>query len=296
MADESESNQKAKKEEPKHGTDPSIVSEITRRNWVLNIGNATAAFGLIGIAAANKKDTPELPLGLYQPSPDHLSHALMASERFHRIPAGCPTDYVRPRTGPFQSQFFSGPEFAIIRRMTELLLGESVTSADNGQQTVTDEVAQWIDLFVFSSADVREAAVHLDPLHRSLSIAYYGADAVRELETSDPQKICREGFAWLTNTTRARHGVLEFVSLNATDQIAILDTISDKRTDKSYENAGTRFFALLKTEVIRGFYTSKVGLKELDYKGNGFYVRSPGCTRVDIEQTNVLSDPRTRLG
>jgi len=26
-----------------------------------------------------------------------------------------------------------------------------------------------------------------------------------------------------------------------------------------------------------GFYTSKEGLKELDYKGNSFYSVSPGC-------------------
>jgi len=32
----------------------------------------------------------------------------------------------------------------------------------------------------------------------------------------------------------------------------------------------------LKSESIRGFYTSRVGLKELD-KGNSFYVKSSGC-------------------
>jgi hypothetical protein len=28
---------------------------------------------------------------------------------------------------------------------------------------------------------------------------------------------------------------------------------------------------------VRGFYTSQVGLKELDSKGNAFYARSLGC-------------------
>jgi hypothetical protein len=29
--------------------------------------------------------------------------------------------------------------------------------------------------------------------------------------------------------------------------------------------------------LIRGFYTSRLGLKELDYKGNAFYAESPSC-------------------
>ena len=61
-------------------------------------------------------------------------------------------------------------------------------------------------------------------------------------------------------------------------QIAVLESISDARSDKQTENAGTRFFTFLKSEIIRAYYTSQPGLKELDFKGNGFYARSPGCS------------------
>jgi hypothetical protein len=43
------------------------------------------------------------------------------------------------------------------------------------------------------------------------------------------------------------------------------------------ERDAPEFFKLLKAEIIRGFYTSQAGLKEVDYKGNGFYAKSPGC-------------------
>jgi hypothetical protein len=55
--------------------------------------------------------------------------------------------------------------------------------------------------------------------------------------------------------------------------------VSDERADRQSENAGTRLFDFLKFEIIKGFYTSQVGLKELDYKGNAFYARSPGCSK-----------------
>jgi hypothetical protein len=57
----------------------------------------------------------------------------------------------------------------------------------------------------------------------------------------------------------------------------VLGSISDARADKQTGNAGTKFFAYFKPEVIRGYYTSQAGLHELDFKGNSFYARSPGC-------------------
>ena len=168
---------------------------------------------------------------------------------------------------PGPPQFFSPPEFAIIRRMAELIVGEEPNTGIGG------DIARWIDLRVFSSAGARAAATRLDPLHRALAVAYYGAATVHDLESSDPQKICREGLAWV-----AEKG--DFVSLNPDQQIAILDSISDARAGKQSENAGTRFFAYVKSEAIRGFYTSRTGLKELDYKGNAFYASSPGCKQA----------------
>ena len=39
----------------------------------------------------------------------------------------------------------------------------------------------------------------------------------------------------------------------------------------------TRFFTFLKAEAIRAYYTSRHGLRELNYKGNWYYAASPGC-------------------
>jgi len=237
-----------------------------------------AAIGL-GVAAkieAGEQQTTQLPPGLYQPDAEHLSHALMNDGRFHPIPEGCPTDYIRTSSEPFHPQFFSEDEFTVTHRIVELLLGEVSQPGADGREIVSQEVAQWIDLRVSSAAGVREAALHMNSLPRALAAAYFGLHHVNEIETSDPEKICREGLTWIASAAQSRQAQ-DFLSLSTEQQIAILDSISDGRADKENENPGTRFFAFLKGEVIRSFYTSRAGLKELDFKGNAFYARSPGC-------------------
>lgn len=230
---------------------------MNRRDWMLTVGEVAAGLGISNLAPAETRSEPSLPPGLYLPSNEHLGHALA-------------NPLMNPLATPGQSQsgppqFFSQPEFAVITRITELILGEEQGSP------LAKDAAAWIDLYVFSSAGVRTAAVNLDPPHRALALAYYGADSVHQLESSDPQKICRAGLAWL-----AEQG--DFLALDPHGQIALLDSISDTRPQAQSQNAGTRFFRFMKSETIRGFYTSRTGLKELDYKGNSFYASSPGCS------------------
>lgn len=244
-------------------------SDISRRGALVTIGQAAITLGLASSVPAETTASAQLPPGLYQPSSNHLGHALMSSGRFHPVPTDCPTDYIRPRTEPFAPLFFSPAEFTAICRIIQLMLGEVGLLA-------MQEVAEWIDLCVASSAAVRAAAQDLNTLHRALAVAYFGSDKVTQIESSHPEKICREGLAWVADAAR-RHGTGQFVSLTEQQQFAILESISDERSGGGSENPGTRLFAFVKAEVIRGYYTSQAGLKELDFKGNAFYARSPGC-------------------
>jgi hypothetical protein len=243
----------------------------TRRGWLVTIGQATIGLGVARNTEADNGKAVALPAGLYRPSTDHLSHALMSAEQFHPIPPECPTDYLRPSSGPFKPVFFSADEFRVIHRLTQLLLDDP-----SGNSALSQEVAEWIDLRVSSAQGVRHAAGALDPLHHSLAVAFYGSTRVQQLETWDPANISREGLAWVADFAQKQQSN-GFLSLRAEQQTALLETISDQRQDKQNQNAGTRFFDFLKAEVVRGFYTSRAGLKELDFKGNAFYARSPGC-------------------
>jgi len=257
----------------------------TRRQWLLRLGRGVVLTGFSGVAGelaagalttnqAAVSPSPALPPGLFLPSNDHLTHALMSDERFHPVPPGSETDYIRPRTGPFVPQFFSADQFSVVRRLVELVLGEGATSKN---APIADEIAEWIDLIVFNAESVREAVRRLAPEYRVVADHYRGPEAMRRLESADPQKVWREGLEWLTRESQQRFGKA-FLNLAESDQLELLKAASDDRADKTVENAGTRLFELLKTQTLDGFYTSRAGLDEIDYKGNTYHAECPGCT------------------
>lgn len=272
-------------------------NELTRRQWILRLGGTAILVGFSGVVKEAETEAVSatepiasalaaLPPGLYEPSNDHLSHALSSDSRFHPILQGTETDYVRPHSGPYEPQAFSVEEFSNIRRIVELILGEIPDSPNASARGTTDgessvaEVAEWIDLVAFHAAGIRETVRALAPEHRILAIRAYGLAHVERMETADPQKLCREGLEWLENESRRRFGGA-FLSLREPEQIQLLRLVSDDRPDQSRQDAGTRFFQWIKAEIIRGFYTSRAGLNELDYKGNSFNVESPGCRGHD---------------
>lgn len=253
-----------------------MSTPVTRRSALIVIGQATVGAGIAHAFPAETAIPVQLPPGVYLASTDHLGHALMASERYHPIAPECPTDYARPRTDPYRPLFFTPIEFKVIGRLVALMLGESDASGEN---SLCKEVSEWIDLCLAAAATVREAARRISAGHRALAAAYFGADRVNKTETAVPETICREGLAWLASAAASDDGH-DFLALPTERQTAIISSISDMRPDPKTNNAGTRFFTWFKPEVIRGFYTSQAGLRELDYKGNSFYARSPGCDRA----------------
>jgi hypothetical protein len=262
------------------------VAGLSRRDWLLNLGSAVILSGFAGMPGESQQSehtsATALPPGLYTPSIDHVTHALNQDGPFFSIPPGAETQFVRPRSGPFLPQAFSFEEFTVIRRLVELILGEDLKTATAQQAagapaSLYDEVAEWIDLVVFSSPGVRAAARNLTPEQRALAVAYFTSEEpVQELETFEPERICMEGLAWLQQEIQ-RKFFRTFLTAPPATQLELLAAISDSRPDPAVSNAGTLFFAFLKAEAIRGYYTSRWGLKELNYTGNSFYGQSPGC-------------------
>lgn len=238
---------------------------VTRRQWFLQLGGGVVLAGWSGADL----NAAELPPGIYEASRDHLGHALAGNA----VAVGGETELVQLRAATFHPAFFSADENQILECLMALMLGEQRDAA------VIREIAGWIDLTLFDAGAVRTAARVLSPAHRSVAVAYYGAEPVRKLEEFDAQKVTREGIAWIEAHSRRWHGG-SFISRSEPRQLAILEFIADNRQDRATENAGTRFFTYLKERVIDGFYTSKAGLEELGCRGNAFYASPPGCEHL----------------
>jgi len=259
---------------------------LTRREWLVSLGSAVVLSGFPGAPVQGQQEShaagAALPPGLYEPSFDHLSHALAGENPFLPVPLGTETEYLRPRSGPFLPQGFTHEEFSVALRLVEIFLGEDLKNSSGelspgAPASIYDEVAEWIDLVVVSAPGIRKLARSLPADQRSLTVAYFGSEEpVRHLEAFEPERVCHEGIAWLGEESQRRFAKA-FLDIEPDTQLELVQGISDVRTDKSVINAGTRLFDFLKAECIRGYYTSRAGLKELEYKGDTFYSKPPGC-------------------
>lgn len=236
--------------------DDNNSEELSRREWVLRLGEFVALAGISGVVpeAATELLAMEstLPVGVHLLSGNHLIQTQATASKNEN------------KSSSFQPRFFSNEDFRIITRLVEIVLGQ----VDSG---TLSEAARWIDLWFYSGPGIRAAARSLDPLHRALAVAYYGEDSVRRLETDDPQTLARDGIGMLHHFSVEKYG-RGFLEMSAAQQIEL---VSSKAMQS--ESALGKFFEMARREAIRGYYTSADGIKDLNYQGNSYYRECPGC-------------------
>lgn len=100
-------------------------------------------------------------------------------------------------------------------------------------------------------------------------------------ENKDYQLKLGGGLMWLDATCRDRYGDV-YLKCPATKQHEILDLIAYRRNaekDPSLSQ-GISFFSFLRNLTTDGFYTSEIGIKDLQYIGNTYVAEFPGCPPV----------------
>ena len=89
------------------------------------------------------------------------------------------------------------------------------------------------------------------------------------------------GLKWLESTCRARYGKA-YLECSKEQQEEILDLIAYRKSSEKDQGLtlGVEFFSLLRKMTSDGFFTSKIGIKYLGYKGNTYITHFPGCPPV----------------
>jgi gluconate 2-dehydrogenase gamma chain len=89
------------------------------------------------------------------------------------------------------------------------------------------------------------------------------------------------GLRWLDSTCTSRYGKA-YMDCALQQQKEILDLIAYRKNAEQEEglSQGVEFFSLLRNLAADGFFTSKIGIKYLGYKGNTFLTEFPGCPPV----------------
>jgi gluconate 2-dehydrogenase gamma chain len=89
------------------------------------------------------------------------------------------------------------------------------------------------------------------------------------------------GLRWLDSTCTSRFGKA-YLDCALQQQKEILDLIAYRKNAEQEEGLSqdVEFFSLLRNLSADGFFTSKIGIKYLGYKGNTFLTEFPGCPPV----------------
>ena len=100
-------------------------------------------------------------------------------------------------------------------------------------------------------------------------------------ENVDYQKTLGEGLKWLDANCTTRYGKA-WVECAPQQQKEILDLIAYRKNAEHDESLlePVEFFSFLRNFTADGFFTSKIGIKYLGYKGNTFLTEFPGCPPV----------------
>jgi len=163
-------------------------------------------------------------------------------------------DITQIRPTAYRPLFFSAAEYATIERLADIIIPTDETPGASQAG-----VSEFIDLMVS-----RDAA--LQPGFRS-------------------------GLGWLDAQSRKTFGN-KFLSLTTAQQTSLLESLAYKKKFRAGEERGREFFSLVREYTVMGFYTSEIGLKELDYPGLKFYAGSPACPHKDDPEHLHLPGPK----
>jgi gluconate 2-dehydrogenase gamma chain len=98
-------------------------------------------------------------------------------------------------------------------------------------------------------------------------------------ENEKLQAIYRGGLAWLDQAMKAR-GAEDFASATPAQQTALLDLVAYRRNQSPELAPGIEFFTWARRMTVDAFYTSAIGIKDIDYRGNSPMASYPSPTEA----------------
>jgi len=150
---------------------------------------------------------------------------------------------IAPKPSSYAPRFFSVDEYATLEHLTQLII-----PSDGTPGAREAGVSEFIDFMVSSDPGV--------------------------------QYRFRYGLTWLDAHAAELHGA-PFRTLDDPKRNDLLGSLAYRDRYRDGEEEGRVFFKLIREYTLMGFYTSKIGLEQLDYPGLRIYLESPGCPHPD---------------
>jgi gluconate 2-dehydrogenase gamma chain len=134
-------------------------------------------------------------------------------------------------SGPYTPKALTDHEYRTLEKLTDFII-----PVENGKPgAVAAGAAAWIDLMASENAQLKD--------------------------------IYKNGLAWLDGAAKKR-GAADFLSAAAADQTTLLDQIAYRRNSSPELDPGIQFFTWARRMTVDAFYTSEIGIADIDYRGN----------------------------
>jgi Gluconate 2-dehydrogenase subunit 3 len=106
------------------------------------------------------------------------------------------------------------------------------------------------------------------------------------------RKRMRDGLAWLDSESQRRSG-RSFVEISGRQQAALLDEIAWPARAKPDMQPGVVFFNSFRDLTASGFWSSEIGVKDLQYQGNAVVGEWRGCPEAALKKLGVRYQDRS---
>jgi hypothetical protein len=159
-----------------------------------------------------------------------------------------------PRPATYTPQFFTAAEFAVITKLTELII-----PSDDTPGAREAGVREFVDFMTAHDAGL--------------------------------QPKMRAGLAWLDEDARRVHS-RPFLELTEAEQVGLLEPLAYTARHRKGDEAAQEFFQRLRDLTAMGFYSSEIGYREIGNPALRYYSESPACPHVDDRAHVHLPPPK----
>jgi hypothetical protein len=176
-----------------------------------------------------------------------------AQQAHHQAQAARQTRQSAAKPSAFKPKFFTAHESATVRVLVDLIIPK-----DERSGSATDAgVPEFMD-FMMVDQPARQTAM-------------------------------RGGLAWIDRECLQRHDKT-FLACSASERTAVLDDISWPQKARPEMSHGVAFFTSFRDLTASGFWTTKMGMDDLQYMGNVFVPEWKGCPDAAMKKLGVTAE------
>jgi hypothetical protein len=190
-------------------------------------------------------------------TPDVIESAMAAAQQAHQQQS--PTAGQKPEPGVYKPRFFKAHEWRTVRVLTDIIIPRDERS---GSATEAG-VPEFMDFMM--------------------------------MDRENMQIQMRGGLRWLDNRSNARFGK-RFITLTARQRTDVLDEIAYPDKAAPDLSHGVSFFNFFRDLTAAGFFSSRIGVKDIGYMGNEWRQGWDGCPPAAMQRLGVSQDfMKTRI-